>query len=119
MTLTKGQINKLAVQELRRRRVDAWVQGNARTVRGHTFKGRPGVSDTIGVQLDTGVFVACEVKTLNDRLSDAQRAFLKMVKEAGGIALIATEDRRTGNMVIMDYYEYINQPGRNRKGDHG
>lgn len=50
------------------------------------FNGRHGVSDIIGFHESTGLFCAVEVKTENDRLSDAQRDFLNQVEKAGGFA---------------------------------
>lgn len=43
-----------------------------------------GVADVIGWNCVTGVWVAVEVKTENDRLSDYQREWLGTLKEANG-----------------------------------
>lgn len=105
MSLSKGQINKIAIRELDRRGVEAWQQNNARTVRGHTFKGRRGVSDILGYNRKTGVIVATEVKTLDDIMSHDQFIFLTGVKLAGGVALVAIESKRTGNVELIDISE--------------
>jgi hypothetical protein len=43
-----------------------------------------GVADVIGWNCTTGKWVAVEVKTENDRLSDHQRQWLSTLKESGG-----------------------------------
>lgn len=87
--LTKGHIREIAIKELSWRGHDVWINNNI-AVRKRKFIGRLGVSDVIGITKD-GRWVACEVKTLNDRLSDDQIKFLNDVKKAGGIALIACQ----------------------------
>lgn len=106
MALTKGQINKFAQIELKRRNVECWLTSNSRTVKGHTFKGRLGVPDINGFHTITGVYVGCEVKTLTDKMRPEQHEFLLNLKNAGGISLVATEDKRTGNILILDYAQY-------------
>lgn len=95
--LTKGEITKSALTELKLRGANCWMQNNL-AVRGRKFIGRKGVSDIIGFVINTGLFVACEVKTINDTFSDDQKQFLTEVKQAGGIALVATQD---GNQVVL------------------
>lgn len=87
--LTKGKIRESAIKELTWRGYDVWIQNNL-AVKGRKFIGRLGVSDVIGIS-KSGLWVACEVKTLNDRLSPDQIDFLNDVKKAGGIALIACQ----------------------------
>lgn len=48
----------------------------------------PGISDVLGFNKKTGVIIACEIKAGKDKLSKEQEAFLLMVKESGGIALV-------------------------------
>jgi hypothetical protein len=48
----------------------------------------PGISDILGFNRKTGLFMACEVKSGKDELSDDQEQFLEEVKQAGGIALV-------------------------------
>lgn len=88
--LTKGEITKSALTELKLRGVNCWAQNNL-AVPGRKFIGRKGVSDIIGFVRNTGLFVVCEVKTINDTFSDEQKEFLTEVKNAGGIALVATQ----------------------------
>lgn len=106
MTLTKGQINKIAVQILERRYAIVWLQGNTRNVKGRKFTGRKGVPDIIGFMSTTGVFVGCEVKTIGDTMSDEQHEFLQELTNAGGIALVAIEDKHTGNVRLITYNDY-------------
>lgn len=87
--LTKGHIRTLAIKELTWRGHTVWINNNL-AVRKRKFIGRLGVSDVIGITKD-GRWVACEIKTLNDRLSIDQIKFLNDVKKAGGLAYIACQ----------------------------
>lgn len=49
----------------------------------------PGISDILGYHRPTGRFVAVEIKTNSDTLTDAQTAFLDQVRHAGGFAVEA------------------------------
>lgn len=51
--------------------------------------------DMIGKKI--AVFASIEVKTLHDRLSDAQRSWFRAVQDAGGIAEIWKEEKN-GNI---------------------
>jgi hypothetical protein len=105
--LTKDQIRKSALTELRFRGVNCWIQNNL-AVRGRKFIGRYGVSDILGFVERTnhyelmGTFVVCEVKTIGDVFSDDQKKFLTEVKQAGGIALYATQEL---NQVVIKQWE--------------
>lgn len=88
--LTKGEIRESAITELTWRGHTVWINNNL-AVRKRKFIGRLGVSDVIGITKD-GRWVACEIKTLNDRLSDDQIKFLNDVKKAGGIAYLAVQE---------------------------
>jgi hypothetical protein len=98
--LTKAHIRDSAIKELTWRGYNCWRQNNI-AVRGRSFIGRLGVSDVIGIAKD-GRWVACEIKTLDDRLSPDQIKFLNDVKKAGGIALIACQ---VGNHVELKEWE--------------
>lgn len=97
--LTKATIRESAIKELTWRGMDVWRQNNI-AVRGRTFIGRLGVSDIIGITKD-GRWVACEVKTLNDRLSDDQIKFLNDIKTSGGLAFIACQEG--GRIVVKEW----------------
>lgn len=98
--LTKATIRESALKELTWRGHNVWRQNNI-AVRKRTFIGRLGVSDIIGLS-KSGLWVACEVKTLNDRLSPEQITFLNDVKKAGGLAYIA---HQVGNRVELKEWE--------------
>lgn len=88
-TLAKAVIRASAIKELTWRGHDVWINNNL-SVKGRKFIGRRGVSDVIGITKD-GRWVACEIKTLNDRLSPDQIDFLNDVKKAGGEAYVACQ----------------------------
>lgn len=87
--LTKAHIRASAITELTWRGHTVWIQNNI-AVRKRKFIGRLGVSDVIGIS-KSGLWVACEIKTLNDRLSPDQIKFLNDIKKAGGEAYIACQ----------------------------
>lgn len=88
--LTKGEIRESAIKELTWRGNTVWIQNNL-AVKGRKFIGKRGQSDLIGFRNKDCVLVACEIKTLNDRLSPDQIKFLNDVKKAGGLAYIAQQ----------------------------
>lgn len=99
--LTKAQIRATAIKMLTWSGCTVWVQNNL-AVRGRKFIGKRGQADLMGYRNKDGVIVACEIKTLNDRLSDDQILFLNEVKKAGGLAYIATQE---GNQVVLKGWE--------------
>lgn len=98
--LTKATIRASAIKELTWRGYTVWIQNNL-AVRKRKFIGRLGVSDVIGITKD-GRWVACEIKTINDRLSNDQIDFLNDVKKAGGVAYLAVQ---VGNKVELREWE--------------
>jgi hypothetical protein len=100
ITFTKATIRESAIKELTWRGYDVWIQNNI-AVRGRKFIGRRGIPDIIGITKDAR-WVVCEVKTLNDRLSDDQIDFLNSIKKAGGEAYIA---HQVGNQVELKEWE--------------
>lgn len=99
--LTKSHIRATAIKMLTWSGNTVWVQNNL-AVRGRKFIGKRGQADVMGFRNKDGVIVACEIKTLNDRLSPDQITFLNDVKKAGGIAYIATQE---GNQVVLKGWE--------------
>lgn len=97
--LSKAQIRASAIKELTWRGYDVWIQNNI-AVRKRKFIGRLGVSDIIGITKD-GRWVACEVKTAGDRLSDDQIKFLNDIKTSGGIAYLAVDNN--GRVELMEW----------------
>lgn len=102
--LTKGQIRENAIKELALRKCIVWPQNNL-SVRGRKFVGRKGVSDVIGITA-TGLFLACEVKTINDHLSDDQIEFLNDITRSGGTAYIAKQSN--SGQVVLEKWEVKN-----------
>lgn len=88
--LTKAHIRASAIKMLTWSGFTVWVQNNL-AVRGRKFIGKRGQADVMGFRNKDAVMVACEIKTLNDRLSPDQIGFLNDVKKAGGLAYIACQ----------------------------
>jgi hypothetical protein len=101
--LTKDIIRESALKELRLRGYDVWRQNNI-PVRGRKFIGRKGVSDIIGLTKDCR-WVACEVKTLNDKLSDDQTKFLNDIKNSGGMAYLAIQ--QGSHVAVVEWEENL------------
>lgn len=95
--LTKAQIRASAIKELTWKGYTVWVQNNL-AVPGRKFIGKRGQADVMGFRNKDGVIVACEIKTLNDRLSPDQITFLNDVKKAGGVAYVACQE---GQQVVL------------------
>jgi hypothetical protein len=51
-----------------------------------------------------GIYIACEVKTTNDRLSSEQIDRLHDIKLCGGLAFICTEEE--GQPIIIEFGEF-------------
>lgn len=98
--LTKSHIRATAIKEMEYRGHSIWIQNNL-AVKGRKFIGRRGQADCVGFT-KYGQFLACEIKTLNDRLSPDQITFLNDVKKAGGVAYIATQE---GQQVVLREWE--------------
>lgn len=99
--LTKATIRASAIKELTWRGYTVWIQNNL-AVKGRKFIGKRGQADLMGYRNKDAVIVACEVKTLNDRLSPDQILFLNDIKKAGGEAYIA---HQVGNNVELKGWE--------------
>jgi hypothetical protein len=99
--LTKGEIRESAIKELTWRGHTVWIQNNI-AVRGRKFIGRKGQADVMGFRNSDAVIVACEVKTMGDRLSDDQIKFLNEVKKAGGLAYLACQSE-TGQVELREW----------------
>lgn len=99
--LTKSTIRASAITELTWRQCTVWIQNNL-AVKGRKFIGKRGQADVIGFRNCDAVMVACEVKTLNDRLSDDQIKFLNDVKKAGGLSYLACQSA-TGQVELREW----------------
>lgn len=51
--------------------------------------GLPGSADILGIQYQTGRFIAIEVKRPGKKPTDLQENFLKIIRHQGGIAMVA------------------------------
>lgn len=89
---TAGEITKAIIREAEVLGFDCWRQNNL-AVKGRKFIGRKGVFDVIGIHKQSGIFFAAETKTKGDRLSKEQKAFLKLINESGGIAVVVRDVR--------------------------
>ena len=106
--LTKGQITKEAIQHFAFAGFDCWAENNTRVVRGRTFTGRKGKPDVIGYGSrgkNCGLFLGCEVKTINDEFSYGQVVFLNNLSNAGGAAYVAYQSKE-GRLIIETWEEY-------------
>lgn len=104
--LTKSEITAQAIKMMTWGGYECWRQNNARTRRGYVFQGLKGVSDILGFNRFTALFMVCEVKTVSDSLRPEQIVFLTKVTNAGGIALIATQDEK-GNVILVQFKDYL------------
>lgn len=100
-TFTAGELTEMAGGFLKKRNVFTW-RNNQLKVKGRPFRGLKGVSDRIGFHLENGVFVACEIKTINDKISKEQQEFLQGVADAGGWALVYHQDKN-GEVKMEEY----------------
>ncbi len=101
--LTVSHITTAALQILESRFCFVWRQNNL-AVRGRTFTGLKGVPDIIGFQKFTGVAVYCEVKTVNDKMSQYQIDFMNKAKTSGCHCLIATDVN--GEVTLKEWPNY-------------
>ena len=70
--------------------VTAGVAQSGRFVR----SGPPGMADISGILAPSGRRIECEVKISKDRVSAQQAAFLKMITDSGGIAVVARSEEQ-------------------------
>lgn len=107
--LTKGQITKQAIAHLSFSGFNCWSENNTRVVRGRTFTGRKGKPDIIGHGVhgkNSGAFLGCEVKTINDEFSYWQIVFLNNLSQSGGAAYVAYQSKE-GKIIIESWVEYL------------
>lgn len=86
---------KAAIDFLTMKGIRAWRENSGGMTATHNgkkrfvkFSGAPGKSDIIGI-LPNGRFLAVECKTGKNKPTEIQQAFLAMVKDAGGLAIVA------------------------------
>lgn len=98
--LTAGELSKHAQDYLTRNGAVVWRNNNL-AVRGRKFIGKKGVSDIIGYMPFTGLWVACEIKTVNDRLSDEQVGFLNDISRSGGFAYLCRQNKDLSVEIVI------------------
>lgn len=96
--LTKGEITAHAIEYFTLIGFDCWPENNTTPVRHRHFTGRKGKPDIIGFGANymgtgVGIFLGCEVKTINDTFSDDQIIFLNNLEAAGGAAYVAYQGK--------------------------
>lgn len=101
--LTASHITTTALKILETRFCFVWRQNNL-AVRGRTFTGLKGVPDIIGFQRFTGVAVYCEIKTVNDKMSQHQIDFMNKAKTSGCHCLVATDVN--GEVILKEWPNY-------------
>lgn len=94
--ITQKALEELEANGARVRRVNNVAVGRRR----HHIQ--PGWPDIQGYSR-AGLIILCEVKKIGDTLKDAQTARLMDCKACGGLAMIATQDKETGNFVLKEF----------------
>ena len=89
---TASELTEYALNQLTMMGCIVWRQNNL-AVRGRKFIGMKGMPDIIGFHRVGGKAVWCEVKTINDKLSEFQTDFLDFAKLSGCHTFICTQDR--------------------------
>lgn len=100
--MTKGEIRESALKQLQYHGCSVWPQNNL-AVRGRRFIGKRGLPDIIGYTKD-GKFLAAEVKTVNDFLTEEQKEFLSSLNKSGGIGVVAKQDEN-GKVILEVWVE--------------
>ena len=88
-----------------------WRTNNL-AVPGRKFIGMKGQPDIIGYHTLNGRAVWCEVKTVNDKVSEAQEWFMEQATDADCLTYVATQ-LKSGNIVLLSWREYL----KTKKGD--
>lgn len=107
--LTKGKITEHAIEYLTLIGFDCWPENNTTPVRHRHFTGRKGKPDIIGFGvrgMKCGLFLGCEVKTINDEFSYWQIEFLNGLANASGAAYVAYQSKE-GRTIIETWVEYL------------
>lgn len=97
---TASQITKYALDVLNAWGYHVWRNNNL-SVPGRKFIGEKGVSDIIGYHKQTGQAVYCEVKTINDKFSEAQLLFMGRASAAGCLCIVA---HQVEGQIMLHYW---------------
>jgi len=88
---TASELTKFAISELTALGCTVWRANNI-SIPGRKFIGKRGMSDIIGYDKD-GHAVYCEVKTVNDKISEHQIDFLTDAMHSDCLAFICMQDK--------------------------
>ena len=101
---TASELTKYAIAELSAMGCTVWRANNI-AIPGRKFIGKKGMSDIIGYS-DIGQSVYCEVKTINDKISEHQIDFLTDAMNSGCRAFICMQDKE-GVVKLMDWRRFV------------
>ena len=101
---TASELTNHALHELTIRGFTVWRQNNL-AVRGRKFIGKKGMPDIIGYSLN-GRAIYCEVKTINDKISEHQIKFLTDAMLSECFAFICIQDKE-GVVKMMNWQTFL------------
>ena len=101
---TASELTEYAMHQLTMMGFTVWRQNNL-AVRGRKFIGKKGVPDIIGYDSE-GCAVWCEVKTINDKISEHQIDFLTDAMYAGCRSFICMQDKE-GVVKLMNWHTFV------------
>lgn len=99
--MTASAITKHAQMMLNAWGYYVWRNNNL-AVPGRKFIGERGVPDIIGFHRATGQAVYCEVKTVNDKISEYQTNFMNRAAASGCCCILAHE---VNGQIKLDYWK--------------
>ena len=100
---TASELTEYALHELSMMGCTVWRQNNL-AVRGRKFIGKKGMPDIIGYDSE-GSAVWCEVKTINDKLSQHQVDFMADAMNAGCKVFICMQQKEL--MVLISWRHFV------------
>ena len=103
---TASELTKFAISELSVLGCTVWRANNI-AIPGRKFIGKKGMSDIIGYD-KSGVSVWCEVKTINDKISEHQIDFLTDAMYAGCKVFICMQDKEL-NYRLLSWQTFVDQ----------
>jgi hypothetical protein len=100
---TASELTKFALRELSLFGYTVWRANNI-AVPGRKFIGKKGMPDIIGYS-ESGHAVYCEVKTINDKISEHQIDFLTDAMYSDCLAFICMQDKE-GIVKLMNWHTF-------------
>lgn len=101
---TASELTEYAIHQLTMMGCTVWRQNNL-AVRGRKFIGKKGMPDIIGYS-DIGTSVYCEVKTINDKISEDQIDFLTDAMYCYCRVFICMQDKE-GVVKLMNWHTFV------------